>query len=225
MAPVRLRSLILLINLAVVSSLLCAVVAPTAAYAAGTVLFQNNFTNRTVDGTGTVTKPTSPSGTNLACLTATGNSATPPLLSCSGTLDAQGSGKLRLTAASANQIGGIFGATSFPTSSGLDVTFNSYQYGGSSADGMSFVLAAVDPANPAPQPRSGRAAARWATPPTAAWPVWPTPISGSGSTSTATTAALRSRAAAAPPTPTSTLKCPGPSSSAARATARRATAA
>ncbi len=35
-----------------------------------------------------------------------------------------------------------------PTSQGLDVTFNSYQYGGTGADGMAFVLAAVNPANP-----------------------------------------------------------------------------
>ena len=43
---------------------------------------------------------------------------------------------------------GIFASTSVPTSRGLDVTFNSYQYGGISADGIAFVLAAVDPANP-----------------------------------------------------------------------------
>ena len=55
---------------------------------------------------------------------------------------------MRLDRGAANQIGAIYGATSFPTSSGLDVTFNTYQYGGNAADGMSFVLAAVDPANP-----------------------------------------------------------------------------
>ena len=39
-----------------------------------------------------------------------------------------------------------------PTSQGLDVTFNAYQYSsaspGSQADGLAFVLAAVNPANP-----------------------------------------------------------------------------
>ena len=57
----------------------------------------------------------------------------------------QGSGKLRLTGPTAAQVGGVFGATSFPTSNGLDVTFNSYQYGGGQGgEGTAFVLAAVD---------------------------------------------------------------------------------
>ena len=46
------------------------------------------------------------------------------------------------------QEGGVFASTSVPTSQGLDVTFNSYQYGGNGADGLAFVLAAVNPANP-----------------------------------------------------------------------------
>ncbi len=142
-------SLVGVVIMAVVLTSLSFVVAPTPARAAGTVLFQNAFNDRTVDGTGTVTKPTPTSGTNGACLTATGNSATLPLLSCSTTGDAQGSGKLRLTDATGNQIGGVIGGASFPTSNGLDVTFNSYQWGGGGADGLSFLLAAVDPANPA----------------------------------------------------------------------------
>ena len=141
------RSLPLLLSVVLLSGLL-AVVDPVRAFAAGTVLFQNAFINRTVDGTGTVTTPTSPSGTNAACLTASGNTSTGPLTSCTSSTDTQGSGKLRLTRGVANQIGAVYGATSFPTSSGLDVTFNTYQYGGTGADGMSFVLAAVDPANP-----------------------------------------------------------------------------
>ncbi|RFA10366.1 hypothetical protein B7R54_14985 [Subtercola boreus] len=125
------------------------VVTPLSATAAGTVLFQNSFANRTVDGTGSVTVPTPTNGTNAICLTASGNSATLPLLSCPGTSDAQGAGKLRMTNATGNQIGGVFGETSFPTSNGLDVTFNTYQWGGGSADGMAFMLSAIDPANPA----------------------------------------------------------------------------
>ena len=35
-----------------------------------------------------------------------------------------------------------------PTSSGIDATFNTYQYGGNGADGIAFVLAAVNPADP-----------------------------------------------------------------------------
>ena len=124
------------------------VLAPSASAATGTVLFQNSFEDNTVDGTGTVTVPSPASGTNAACLTASGNTATSPLLSCAGNVDTQGSGKLRMTGIAFNQVGGVFGQSSFPTSNGLDVTFNSYQWGGGSADGISFMLAAVDPANP-----------------------------------------------------------------------------
>ena len=48
------------------------------------------------------------------------------------------------------KVGAIFGQSAFPTSNGLDVTFNSYQWGGGSvgADGIAFMLAAVDPADP-----------------------------------------------------------------------------
>ncbi len=85
---------------------------------------------------------------NVACLTASGNSSSGVLHSCPTSTDPQGSGKLRLTAASTNQEGGVFAATSVPTSQGIDATFNTYQYGGTSADGIAFVLAAVNPANP-----------------------------------------------------------------------------
>lgn len=143
------RPLVLLLCVALLGGLLAAVGPVPPAMAAGSVLFQNNFDNRTVDGTGTVTKPTPLGGaTNTACLTASGNTSTGPLLSCTTSTDVQGNGRLRLTRATGDQIGGVFGATSFPTSSGLDVTFNTYQYGGGGADGMSFVLAAVDPTNP-----------------------------------------------------------------------------
>ena len=122
--------------------------APKAS-AAGTVLFNQPFHDNTVDGpAGSVSIPASPSGTNAACLSAAGNATANPLASCPTSTDAQGSGKLRLTQATTGQEGGIFASASVPTSQGLDVTFNSYQYGGGGADGLAFVLAAVDPANP-----------------------------------------------------------------------------
>jgi large repetitive protein len=125
-----------------------AVSAPKAS-AAGTVLFNQPFHDNTVDGpAGSVSIPASPSGTNAACLSAAGNATANPLASCPTSTDAQGSGKLRLTQATTGQEGGIFASASVPTSQGLDVTFNSYQYGGGGADGLAFVLAAVDPANP-----------------------------------------------------------------------------
>ena len=149
-SPPRQRWLVLLLSMAMLSGLLAVVPPSVRAEAAEAVVFNNPFKNNTVNGTGTVTKPTSPSGTNQACLTATGNTATTPLLSCSGTTDAQGSGVLRLTAAAGNQIGSVFGSTGFATTSGLEFSFNSYQYGGNSADGMSFVLAAANPTTPVP---------------------------------------------------------------------------
>ncbi len=123
-------------------------VAP-GALAAGTLLFSQPFHDNTVDGpAGSVSIPAAPTGVNAACLSAAGNPTANPLASCTSATDAQGSGKLRLTSAGTTQEGGVFASTSVPTSQGLDVTFNSYQYGGTSADGIAFVLAAVDPANP-----------------------------------------------------------------------------
>jgi hypothetical protein len=125
--------------------------APNAFAAAGTVLFNQSFHDNTVDGSaGSVSLPATPTKTNVACLSAAGNAAANPLPSCTTATDPQGSGKLRLTSSGTGLEGGVFASTSVPTSQGLDVTFNSYQYGGSfGADGIAFVLAAVDPANPA----------------------------------------------------------------------------
>ena len=119
--------------------------------AAGTVLFNQPFHDNTVDGSaGSVSLPATPTKTNVACLSAAGNATANPLASCTTATDPQGSGKLRLTSSGTGLEGGVFASTSVPTSQGLDVTFNSYQYGGSfGADGIAFVLAAVDPANPA----------------------------------------------------------------------------
>ena len=126
-----------------------AVLSPSA-LAAGTVLFSQPFHDNTVDGpAGSVSLPTAPTGGgNFACLSAAGNAVRNPLASCAPSADAQGSGKLRFTSAATGQEGGVFASTSVPTSQGLDVTFSSYQYGGTGADGMAFALAAVNPANP-----------------------------------------------------------------------------
>ena len=140
------------VSVTLVLSMITAGIAASApsADAAGTVLFNQPFHDNTVDGpAGSVSLPTAPAGTNSACLTARGNSnKTGPLFSCGSSTDNQGSGKLRFTAADTGQEGGVFASTSVPTSQGLDVTFNSYQYGGTGADGLAFVLAAVNPANP-----------------------------------------------------------------------------
>ena len=137
--------------LLVISMVTVGIVAPApTASAAGTVLFNQPFHDNTVDGTvGSVSLPApGAGGTNFACLTAAGNATKNPLASCAAPNDTQGSGTLRFTQAATGEEGGVFASTSVPTSQGLDVTFNSYQYGGTGADGLAFVLAAVNPANP-----------------------------------------------------------------------------
>ncbi|GAA1015996.1 hypothetical protein Aple_011310 [Acrocarpospora pleiomorpha] len=128
------------------------------AYAAGTMLFNQPFKTNTPVPAFPVSLPALPtgqSGTNVACLTATGNTGS-GLHSCTTNTDATGHGTLRLTGNSTNQEGGLFGAISMPTSAGLDVTFNAYQYGGTSAEGLTFMVAAVDPANPLSPANIGR---------------------------------------------------------------------
>src|ERR1700723_3382418 len=137
--------------LLVIGTVSVAIAAPApSASSAGTVLFNQPFHDNTVDGpAGSGSLPTPGArGANFACLTAAGNATKNPLASCSAPTDAQGSGKLRFTQAVTGEEGGVFASTSVPTSQGLDVTFNSYQYGGTGADGLAFVLAAVNPANP-----------------------------------------------------------------------------
>lgn len=106
--------------------------------------------------------PSNSSTTNAARLTAAGGTGTPPsrTVTDSGaagdTTDAEGSGSLRLTPAEDGQKGALFSALLVPTSAGLDVTFDSYQYAGSEigggsgpgADGIGFVLAAANPQDP-----------------------------------------------------------------------------
>ena len=125
---------------------------PAANAAAGTVLFNQPFHDNTVDGSaGSVSLPATQSGTNAACLTAAGNATANPLASCPTATDPQGSGTLRLTPDTGGKVGAVFANGTVPTSEGLDITFNSYQYGTatpSGADGLAFVLAAVNPADP-----------------------------------------------------------------------------
>jgi hypothetical protein len=115
-----------------------------------TLLFSQPFNDNSVDGpAGSVALPGVQSGTNAACLTAAGNSTAHPLESCPTAPDTQGSGTLRLTTAADTQVGAVFVSPSVPTSQGLDVSFDSYQYGGTvGADGIAFVLAAANPADP-----------------------------------------------------------------------------
>ncbi|GMA86031.1 hypothetical protein GCM10025868_12810 [Angustibacter aerolatus] len=98
------------------------------------------------------------SATNTACLTASTDTAATPVKGCNlATPDPVGSGTLRLTGNGAGQVGTIYNTTSLPTSKGVDVTFNTYQWSGTNpgADGIAFILAATDPTNPAPPSTRG----------------------------------------------------------------------
>jgi uncharacterized repeat protein (TIGR01451 family) len=125
--------------------------APEAS-ATGTALFNQPFHDNTVDGSaGSVALPAVQSGTNSACLTAVGNATANPLASCTTTpTDPQGSGTLRFTSNAGGKVGAVFANGTVPTSAGLDITFNLYQWGSgaSGADGTGFVLAAANPADP-----------------------------------------------------------------------------
>ncbi|HEY6787629.1 MAG TPA: hypothetical protein VI365_09990, partial [Trebonia sp.] len=151
------------IGVAVVAVLVAgisAAVPARVAAASGSTLFVQSFANNTINSSYPVALPALPigvTGSNAACLTAAGNTSTGALLSCTSSTDPQGSGKLRLTNTSTFQEGGVFSAASVPTSQGIDATFNTYQYGGSNADGIAFVLAAVNPADPLSPANIGQA--------------------------------------------------------------------
>jgi hypothetical protein len=99
------------------------------------------------------------------CLTAGSSTAQRPIPACSSTpIDADGSGALRLTSNLNAQVGNVFNSISLPTSQGLDISFNTFQYNRNlatstgytaGADGISFILAATDPENPAPPTNPG----------------------------------------------------------------------
>jgi hypothetical protein len=153
----RTRRLVSATACAAILSVPLAALDPTAAFAAGTTLFAQSFHDNAVDPAYPVSlpglRPGLP-GSNVACLTAAGNQG-PDLHSCTSDLDRPGAGSLRLTNQVTSRQGGVFAATSVPTSRGLDVTFNTYQYGGTGADGIAFVLAAVDPDHPLSPPTMG----------------------------------------------------------------------
>ncbi|MCA2228283.1 putative Ig domain-containing protein [Nonomuraea aurantiaca] len=141
--------------IAILLGLTLVMLAPALAQAVATTVFDQPFHNNTANGTGAVSKPALPAGatgSNIVCLTASGNTTTGVLRSCPTSTDAQGSGKLRLTDSTTARLGGFYGATTFATQvgKGLDVTFNAYQYGGGGADGLAFAFAAADPVTPVP---------------------------------------------------------------------------
>jgi hypothetical protein len=92
------------------------------------------------------------SETNSACLTGSSNTSQTPIPGCAASLTAASTPGLQLTTNALQQEGGIAYTSSVPSSLGLDVTFNSYQYTGTGADGIVFYLAASDPTNASASP-------------------------------------------------------------------------
>ncbi len=127
---------------------------PSDSFAAGSPLESETFTtNATAAGQWML--PAGRGGTNGACLTAGPVSATTSIPNCSPTTDASGNGVLRMTTNAGNAVGAVFYQASLPTSQGLDVTLDTYQFDGTGADGIVFSLAAADPANPTPPASTG----------------------------------------------------------------------
>src|SRR6185437_2414697 len=112
------------------------------------VLFTDSFMNATTAEP--MYLPAGTGATNVACLTAGSSTTQTPIPDCSSSGgDTAGNGVLRLTSNAGNLEGSAFYSTSLPTANGLDLTFNTYQYGSASeADGIAFSLGATDPANP-----------------------------------------------------------------------------
>ena len=120
------------------------------ALALGSPLVSETFTGTSTSSPNWVL-PTTSGTSNDACLTDGDGSGPVP-----GCGDAGGSqAGLQLTTNVIGQEGGLVYSSSVPSSLGLDVTFNSYQYDptvGGPADGILFFLAASDPTNASSSP-------------------------------------------------------------------------
>jgi hypothetical protein len=120
------------------------------AVAATATLVNESFTGATTNPPNWTTPAASVAESNDACLTGSTTTSQTPLPGCAtGTA---GSAGLQLTTSQLNQEGGVAYTSSVPSSLGLDVTFNSYQYAGTGADGIVFFLAASDPTNASSSP-------------------------------------------------------------------------
>lgn len=100
--------------------------------------------------------------TNKACLTAGTQASTPtatvagsPPGCVEGGRDSPGKGVLRLTPVAGHTVGGIVSDFTFGTKEGVEITFITYTWGGTGADGMTFFLA--DGSKPATLGASGGA--------------------------------------------------------------------
>jgi outer membrane protein OmpA-like peptidoglycan-associated protein len=154
---VRLHPLRLLLPFSLVVGGLAVGVAavPASAGGSGTSLLSETFMNST---TSTSSEWQMPTGSSGVCLTAGTDPTVTPIPDCNGTSpDTSGSGALQLTDNTGYQVGTVYNSVALPTSNGLDITWDSYQFDGTGADGISFDLAAVDPDDPEPPATVGPA--------------------------------------------------------------------
>src|SRR5450432_167323 len=121
-----------------------------SAMAATAQLVDEPFTGATTSSAHWVLPAASVAETNDACLTGSANTGQTPIPGCAAT--GGPTAGLQLTTNQLTQEGGLAYSSSVPSSLGLDVRFNSYQYSGTSADGIAFFLAASDPTNASASP-------------------------------------------------------------------------
>jgi len=124
-----------------------AVLIPVSALAAGSPLVSETFAGNSTPSGQWYLPPAQSGWTNNACLTAGPVVGTSSVPNCASPPDASGAGALRLTNNGASQVGAVFYQASLPTSEGLDITFDTYQYNGTGADGIAFTLAAANPSD------------------------------------------------------------------------------
>jgi Bacterial Ig-like domain (group 3) len=127
---------------------------PSTVLASGSPLETETFANNST-GAGQWDLPAGSGGTNQACLTAGPVSATTSIPNCASPPDSSGNGSLRLTTNAGDAVGAVFYQASLPTTQGLDVTLDTYQFDGTGADGIVFSLAAANPADPTPPASTG----------------------------------------------------------------------
>jgi large repetitive protein len=114
--------------------------------AAGQTLLSDAFSGATTTSP-VLAEPNPGTATHgLPCLTAGPDASSTPVPGCAlgGAADALGSGVLRLTNTTGSESSSLIYNGSFPTSAGLDVTYDQYQYDGG-GDGMSFSLESAPP--------------------------------------------------------------------------------
>ena len=136
------------------AALLLGVVATTAALPAGAVTSGTSLVTDTFLDSSLSQMWVMPQGyggsSNTACLTASSDSTETPVPGCPDNNDTKGSGVLRLTDSGYHSEGGVFFGSAIPTAGGLDMSWDSFQYNGSGADGLNFAFGVADPSNPEP---------------------------------------------------------------------------